>query len=132
MDPSNATRFLLDSRLFLDPDAILAVAEWGALIIKWILRYLETSDVDGKSPDVPPQTRGSQVLLARVDRRLPTVIVHMDVLTTGQEPARRWSPISQILGSRYERSKRLVTYLQSDNPRISEIKTDSSLRTQGS
>lgn len=28
-------RFLLGMRLFLDPDAILAVARWGALIVKW-------------------------------------------------------------------------------------------------
>ena len=42
--------FLLELRLFLDPDAILAVARWGALIAKWTLRCLETSEVGGAFP----------------------------------------------------------------------------------
>lgn len=44
---------LLDLRLFLDPDAILAVARWGALIVKWTLSCPETSEVGGASPGTP-------------------------------------------------------------------------------
>ena len=61
MDPSQTKRFLFDLRLFLDPDAILAVAKRGALIVKWILRGLETSEVAGACAP----TRGSQVHLTR-------------------------------------------------------------------
>ena len=44
---------LLELRLFLDLDAIMAVARWGALIAKWTLRCLETSEVGGASPGKP-------------------------------------------------------------------------------
>lgn len=49
--PVNASLF--DLRLFLDPDAILAVARWGALIMKWILGGLETGEVAGASRACP-------------------------------------------------------------------------------
>jgi hypothetical protein len=44
---------LLELRLFLDPDAILAVTRWGALIVKWALRCLETGEVGGAFPGKP-------------------------------------------------------------------------------
>jgi hypothetical protein len=73
MDPSGTNRIPLDLRLFLDPDAILAVAGWGALIAKWILRGLETNQVAGASPDLPSRLVGAKCSLHAVDmRRLST------------------------------------------------------------
>lgn len=72
-DPSETKYFLFDSRLFLDPDAILAVARWGALIVKWILRGLETSEVAGASPELPSRLVGAKCSSHEVDmRRLRT------------------------------------------------------------